>query len=57
MMATLYVAFRLIVVVVNELLLQIYEYLDAGASGFLIGETLMRGDDPGVELGRLLQCS
>ena len=30
---------------------------DAGASGFLIGETLMRGDDPGVELGRLLQCS
>ena len=30
---------------------------DAGASGFLIGETLMRGDDPGAELGRLLQCS
>ena len=29
----------------------------AGASGFLIGETLMRGDDPGAELGRLLKCS
>jgi len=27
----------------------------AGASGFLIGETLMRGDDPGAELGRLLK--
>ena len=30
---------------------------EAGASGFLIGETLMRGDDPGAELGRLLRCS
>jgi len=30
---------------------------DAGASGFLIGETLMRADDPGAKLKELLQCS
>lgn len=30
---------------------------DAGASGFLIGETLMRADDPGAKLRELLQCS
>jgi indole-3-glycerol phosphate synthase len=29
---------------------------DAGASGFLIGETLMRADDPGAKLKELLQC-
>ena len=31
--------------------------LDAGASGFLIGETLMRADEPGAKLKELLQCS
>ena len=30
---------------------------EAGASGFLIGETLMRADDPGAKLKELLQCS
>ncbi len=30
---------------------------DAGASGFLIGETLMRAADPGAKLKELLQCS
>ena len=30
---------------------------DAGASGFLIGETLMRAADPGEKLKELLQCS
>ena len=30
---------------------------NAGASGFLIGETLMRSDDPGTKLKELLQCS
>ena len=29
----------------------------AGAHGFLIGETLMRAADPGAELGRLIRCS
>ena len=29
---------------------------DAGASGFLIGETLMRAADPGAKLKELLQC-
>ena len=29
---------------------------DAGASGFLIGETLMRADAPGAKLKELLQC-
>lgn len=29
---------------------------EAGASGFLIGETLMRAADPGAELKELLQC-
>ena len=28
----------------------------AGAQGFLIGETLMRAADPGAELGRILSC-
>ena len=30
---------------------------NAGASGFLIGETLMRADDPGEKLRELLGCS
>ena len=30
---------------------------NAGASGFLIGETLMRAADPGAKLKELLQCS
>ena len=30
---------------------------NAGASGFLIGETLMRDADPGAKLKELLQCS
>ena len=29
---------------------------EAGASGFLIGETLMRADAPGAKLKELLQC-
>jgi indole-3-glycerol phosphate synthase len=29
---------------------------NAGATGFLIGETLMRADDPGAKLKELLQC-
>ena len=29
---------------------------NAGAAGFLIGETLMRADDPGAKLKELLQC-
>ena len=29
---------------------------DAGASGFLIGETLMRSADPGEKLRELLSC-